>query len=42
MYAEATYDYPNFDNEDPDIIPLAQSQDVQSSCDDLVSVTIPL
>ena len=41
VYAEATYDYPNFYNEDPDIIPIAQYQDVQSSCDDLVSVTIP-
>ena len=42
VYAEATYDYPNFYNEDPYIIPIAQSQDVQSSCDDLVSVTIPM
>ena len=40
MYAEATYDYTNFDNEDPAIIPLAQSKDVQSSCNGLVPMTI--
>ena len=44
MYVDMDIDgnFLNFDSANPNITPLAQSQDIQSSCNDLVPVTIPL